>query len=143
MKELNLYILEKLKIDKTSKVSGDKKGHYGIHDNKAVDKILYLSTIKDTNAIIERAVEEWVEEYNVLDVEGYSYDKAMNALNLPSEIRGKLNPMNEEPLLDYYKNKCNLLYDNNKIVIRADGKCIIFVFKERGKIISAIAFRKY
>lgn len=143
MKELNSYILEKLKIDKTSKVSGDKKGHYGIHDNKAVDKILYLSTIKDTNAIIERTVEDWVEEYNVLDVEGYSYDKAMNALNLPSEIRDKLNLMNEEPLLDYYKNKCNLLYDNNKIVIRADSKCIIFVFKKRGEKIAAIAFRKY
>jgi len=142
MKELNSYILEKLKIDKTSKVSGDKKGHYGIHDNKAVDKILYLSTIKDTNAIIERTVEDWVEEYNVLDVEGYSYDKAMNALNLPDEIRSKLNPMNEEPLLDYYK-KCNLLYDNNKIFIKADNKCIIFVFEERGKLIGAIAFRKY
>ena len=89
MKELNLYILEKLKIDKTSKVSGDKKGYYGIHDNKAVDKILYLSNIKDTDATIERAVESWVKEYDVLDVEGYSYDKAMNALNLPSDIRGK------------------------------------------------------
>ena len=74
MKELNLYILEKLKIDKTSKVSGDKKGYYGIHDNKAVDKILYLSNIKDTDATIERAVESWVKEYDVLDVEGYSYE---------------------------------------------------------------------
>ena len=109
MKKLNTYIIEKLKINKDSKVSGNKKGYYGIHDNKAVDKILYLSNIKDTNVIIETIVEDWVNENNVLDVEGYSYDEAMNALNLPSEIRGKLNPMNKEPLLDYYKNKCNLL----------------------------------
>ena len=143
MKELNLYILEKLKIDKTSKVSSDKKGYYGIHDNKAVDKILYLSNIKDTDATIERVVESWVKKYDVLDVEGYSYDKAMNALNLPNDIRGKLNRMNEEPLLDYFKNNCNLLYDTNKIVIKANNICIIFSFEERGKVIGAIAFRTY
>ena len=78
-----------------------------------------------------------------MDVEGYSYDRAMNILNLSNTLRSKFNLMNEESLRDYSRNKCKILYDNNKLKIRGDDKCIIFIFTSQGKPDAAIAFRKY
>ena len=59
MKTINTYIIEKLKINKDSKIPAPKKGVYGLHDNKVVDKIFYLSNIKDLlNNKLEKTIEE-------------------------------------------------------------------------------------
>lgn len=140
MININKYITEKLKIDKDV-TPNEFKGKYGLHDNKVVDKILYMTDI--SNVIITTGLEDWVKENKVLDVEGYIDYKSMKTLKLDESKEHLFNLMNREPIRDYIIKNCKLQYSNNQIEYFSDSKSICFVFSKSKTDIAYMAFRKY
>ena len=83
MKQLNLYISEKLKINKDSKVETNKE---------LIDKILYITSLKDDKNI-RNLVEAWVNGDKVKTIKVYmmftlNSHKYLNKLN--RHVRGEI-----------------------------------------------------
>ena len=72
MQKLNYYILEKLKINKDSKVP-EIKSKYGFNENELIDKILYLFNNVQDNIIpvnLENDFVDWIlkNKYNRVEL---------------------------------------------------------------------------
>ncbi len=83
MKQLDLYISEKLKINKDSKVETNKE---------LIDKILYITSLKDDKNV-HNVVEAWVNGDNVKAIKVYmlftlNSHKYLNKLN--RHVRGEI-----------------------------------------------------
>ena len=83
MKQLNLYISEKLKINKDSKVKTNKE---------LIDKILYITSLKD-NKNIRNLIEAWVNDDSVNDIKVYilfTLDSHNYLNKLNRHVRGEI-----------------------------------------------------
>lgn len=83
MKQLNLYISEKLKINKDSKVKTNKE---------LIDKILYITSLKDDKNI-HNLIEAWVNGDSVNDIKVYilfTLDSHNYLNKLNRHVRGEI-----------------------------------------------------
>ena len=83
MKQLNLYISEKLKINKDSKVKTNKE---------LIDKILYITSLKNDKNI-RNLIEAWVNGDSVNDIKVYilfTLDSHNYLNKLNRHVRGEI-----------------------------------------------------
>ena len=90
MKQLDNYIIEKLKISSSSKINKDDVNFPHITDNELVNKLIYLFQIDHDEKECISAITKWVNKNNVKDIIPVAYPSSITdyskKLNFPEEV---------------------------------------------------------
>ena len=131
MKDFNSYIIEKLKINKDTKIAKGDLANF----------IMSIIQYDTKNNDVMKEIEKWIKETDVELVSVYcnksNSDSKEYIKSLDTEIRNKIKLIN---LAEYVKeikkffpvkdNDKYIKYSDSKIMIRACDKCIEFEKKE-------------
>lgn len=147
MRHLNLYITEKLKLNKDSKDDDEELAEYELHSDPVVDKILFITDFQSYP--MERAIESWVNEYNISKVDGYSCEEVCMKYDITKKRKSLLNMMDKDPIKNYIERNCNInatsiVYDSKgkigQVDVYTSDKSICFIYQKNFK--EFIVFRK-
>lgn len=147
MRQLNLYITEKLKLNRDSKDDSAEPAEYGRHDDPVVDKILFITDFQSYP--LERSIQSWVNKYNISEVDGYSCEEVCMKYDITGKRKSLLNMMDKDPIKNYIERNCNIsataiVYDSKgkigQVDIYTSDKSICFIYQKNFK--EFIVFRK-
>ena len=110
MKDITQFLLEKLKINKNSKI---KKGNIPeLTDNPVVNKILYGWGLGTDEPEALEAIEKWVDDNNVDEIRLAADLETLNETDMPDIIKKLYDSsatLNEE--CQYRLDSCKTIYD--------------------------------
>jgi len=119
MNNLSQYILEKLHLNKETKVKDPEQftTKFKLHENKLVDLMLYILDFKD-NYDIADVLETWIKTFKIKkDLSTFCAEHA----DLPDGV--SLSPLEDEDAIKLYKQdkkRFKELYNKNGIEIYSD-----------------------
>lgn len=110
MKDITQFLLEKLKINKNSKI---KKGDIPeLTDNPIVNKILYGWGLGTDEPEALEAIEKWVDDNNIDEIRLAADLETLNETDMPDIIKklyDSSDTLNEE--CQYRLDSCKTIYD--------------------------------
>lgn len=125
MKKINIYILEKLKVNKDAKAT-EINTKYKLHEDPIVDNILYVLNMEINQKAIKE-IELWIKNNNIPAANFiYIDDSSYKKLNPPDDIIHKFSKINTNDLLGFIKDYSKKVYADNDLVIYTSSYAISF-----------------
>ena len=146
MNNLSQYILEKLHLNKETKVKDPEQftTKFKLHENKLVDLMLYILDFKD-NYDIADVLETWIKTFkikkdimtfcaehaNLPDGVSLSVIEDEDAIRLYKQDKKRFKELYNKNGIEIYSDESSLgqKYPSNNLLVKKPGKLNIYYFK--------------